>query len=358
MSTIMFSTGLPPYAQGTVAAPVGACFCLVPVQWPAPTDCMAAQLPKEQLQGFVQEPPRAPAPEQPTWRPAAWAWPVLGPAPAAEPPRPVAAPVAEQPAEPPAEPQGVPGADGVEGRVWALAQDSTGSRLVQRALEEAADDQARVALAGELRGHVLEAMRCPHANHVLQKCIVSMRPTALQFVVDEIAMPDPTLAVQVARHKYGCRILQRLLEHCRRDQLHSLVEALSACAVALSKHAYANFVVQHLLEYGSEEERRRLSRLFEQHAKALGKDDHGRAVLSAALAHTSPEERMALARAILRSQGLLVRMARTRQGHAAVRSVLEVLQGEERQVAYGQLVDGVAKLRLSRYGRMVLASLF
>ena len=61
------------------------------------------------------------------------------------------------------------------GRVWELSQDSKGCRDVQLALEQAGEDLRRLIVA-EVAGHVLDAMRCPHANHVLQKCITSSRP--------------------------------------------------------------------------------------------------------------------------------------------------------------------------------------
>jgi len=318
------------------------------VQLPAGVDCQLLQLPEELTQGPI---PGA------AW----WQLPVTvpmvgnGPATGLQPQSMPSAIAAQQPSFPSVPPP--PPSTRVNGRVWALAQDPCGSRRVQQALEEAADDQERAGLAMELRGHVLEALQCPHANHVLQKCIVSMRTQALQFVLDELMHPCPEQVVQVARHKYGCRILQRLLEHCRMDQLHRLVAELMASAVSLSKHAYANFVIQHLFEYGTQEQRCRLTGIFEHHAKALGKDDHGRAVLSKALSHVGSEERTSLARALLQEQGLLVRMARTRHGHAAVKSVLMALDGPEREAARGQLLEGVATLRMSRYGRTVVACL-
>ena len=51
-----------------------------------------------------------------------------------------------------------------------------------------------------------------------------------------------------ARHKYGCRVLQRLLEHARHDQLNGLVDALLAKAIPLSRHYFATYVMQHILE--------------------------------------------------------------------------------------------------------------
>lgn len=245
----------------------------------------------------------------------------------------------------------------VLGNVWRLSQDPVGSRRVQDAIDSADNDQARLALASELKGHVWDALQCPHANHVLQRCIVSLRSPALQFILDELVKPRASQVAQAARHRYGCRILQRLFEHCRQDQLEEFIDELMASAVSLSKHAYANFVMQHVLEYGAPEYRRRLTGILEQHAKAMVKDEHGHAVLSKAMANASREEQLRLARALLRENGLLLRMARGRHGHVAVKAVLDVLEGQEQEIARKQLLDSVAKLRLSRYGRSVAASL-
>ena len=67
------------------------------------------------------------------------------------------------------------GMTNLAGRVWELSQDSKGCRDVQLAIEQATDELRRLLVA-EVAGHVLDAMRCPHANHVLQKCITSSRP--------------------------------------------------------------------------------------------------------------------------------------------------------------------------------------
>jgi len=257
------------------------------------------------------------------------------------------------------------GADGfrplaqVAGRVWALARDPRGCREVQRALEVAGSDEARSALANELRGHVWEAMRCPHANHVLQKCIVSMRPQQSQFIIDELlcGTAGPSGASQAARHRYGCRIVERLIEHCPPQQVKRLVEDLVSDAVALSKHPYGNYVMQHLLEHGPPDQRRRLTRMLELHAHTAGSDCYARAVVSKALSHGAHADQVALARALLREPGLIATMARTRHGHVAAKFVLQNLEGQDSVEARRQLTADLAVLRASRYGRFVAACL-
>ena len=58
------------------------------------------------------------------------------------------------------------GSGAVVEQVWRLSRDPEGCRVVQELLADTAS-----ALGAELKGHVWEALRCPNANHVLQKAI-------------------------------------------------------------------------------------------------------------------------------------------------------------------------------------------
>merc|ERR1712139_268606 len=91
----------------------------------------------------------------------------------------------------------------VTGQVWSLAQDAKGSRAVQQALEDAESESVRGSIARELRGHILDAMQCPHANHVLQKCASILEASSLQFVIDEIAREDAQTICKLAQHRYA-----------------------------------------------------------------------------------------------------------------------------------------------------------
>merc|ERR1719379_3171626 len=96
---------------------------------------------------------------------------------------------------------------------------------------------------------------------------MTLRPQACQFIIDELVMvKNITVA---AKQKFGCRIIQRLLEHCREDQLQEIYEALLADGVELSKHPYGTYVMQHVAEYGTCEQVRRLLQLFQTHIGAM-----------------------------------------------------------------------------------------
>merc|ERR1712190_562957 len=138
--------------------------------------------------------------------------------------------------------------DSIRGRVWTLSQDADGCRKVQELIEDCTDGEQE-GIAAELQGHVWQALVCPHANHVLQKCIMSMRPQTCQFIIDELIMEKKVASG--AQLKYGCRVIQRLLEHCREDQVHEICEKLLASGIELSGHHFGSYVMQHLAEYGT-----------------------------------------------------------------------------------------------------------
>lgn len=246
----------------------------------------------------------------------------------------------------------------VAGQVWKLARDPNGCREVQCAFETL-DPEECAALASELRGHIWEAARCPHANHVVQKCILSLKPKAAQFIIDELLNNGlgPNAISQVARHRYGCRIVERLIERCEESQVRRLVEGLVPDAVQLAKHPYGNYVMQHILEHGPSDQRSKLTSILVHHAHAVGSDCYARAVVSKALAFGSPEDQVKLAQALVREVGLITTMARTRHGHVAAKYVLQHLDGADRAEACRQLSQEVSALRQSRYGRFVAACL-
>jgi len=232
-----------------------------------------------------------------------------------------------------------------------LSQNAEGTRRVQDALDHASDEM-KEAMLQEFHGRAVKAMRDPHANHVLQKCISIMAPNSLQFMVEELLERDG-LATAVARHRYGGRIVQQLLKKCATSQVSELAEALMLKTVTLARHSFGNFSVQHLLEFGTEEQRHRLAQTITASADEICRSRAGDGVVAAALEHASPEDRRAIAQAMLTEPGLLLEMAQGRHGHLSVVRILNALEGQESIKAHMRLAMNIATLRTSRYGRNV-----
>jgi mRNA-binding protein PUF3 len=234
-------------------------------------------------------------------------------------------------------------------QVWDLAQDAKGTFQIQQALDDCSDLEERGALVAELRGHVFEATQCPHANHVLRKAITLMPADSLHFVVVELMSRGPEGITDIARHRYGCRILEGLLMHCPLEQLRCMVECLFAEAAALCMHMYGNFVVQRLFEQSSCTMRSQLFQVVMANLTAMGTNFYGSAVLGKAMQHVSETEKRLLALAIIHVHGLLPAVARYRHGKGIVELVLAEFEGEEKESAALQL--DALPLKIAKNGR-------
>jgi hypothetical protein len=206
--------------------------------------------------------------------------------------------------------------DEVASTAWWLAWTKRGSRLVQKAIEVGTDEDQKQIL-GALRGRVLEALKSPHANHVLQKCIEVMSPDQLQFAVTEI-QHDLTF---VARHRFGCRILQRLIEHGHPCQTEGLISELVSDAARLCRHQFGNFAIQHILQHGAAAQRSAIAKMLCADAIRLAKHRIASYVISCALSHCAAQDVQMLTQEVLQDAGQLADLSRRQYGSFVVREV-------------------------------------
>lgn len=215
------------------------------------------------------------------------------------------------------------GVDELRGKVWLSSRSAQGSRDVQAVLETAADAEVE-ELALELRGHVLEATRCRHANHVLQKCIGPRAPRATRAIAQELMGQGTTETLQVAKHRYGCRIVQRILEFGDPAVTGELSEILIGGAKDLCTHAFGNYVMQQLLVHGSEHHSHELVKLLRIDAAELCASFHAPAVIAEALRVEGRQDVVELALALAEKPDLLSRMARSEHGLSAAQRAMHI----------------------------------
>jgi len=180
----------------------------------------------------------------------------------------------------------------------------------------------------ELKGHVCEMVASPHANHVLQRLIELLPPSFVTFVLEEMAArwsPD-----YVAKHKFGCRVFERILDHFPVSAgscapLASFLDKLLENAEAHCFHAMATFIMQHLLEHGSEKHKAAIVAALRGSLEKAALDSHASGVLDQALTLLAPEEQQSLAEQVLMVPGLLAKMAQSNKSAAA--RLLLLVQG-------------------------------
>jgi len=240
----------------------------------------------------------------------------------------------------------------LHGSVARLAFDREGCRPVQLAIQ-VADQAAAAELLTELQGYVKAAVHSPHANFVLQAVITAL-PTAMSnFVVQELM----GFGAYTARHRFGCRILCRLIEHSGASpDLAKLFDEVLDEAEGLCRHAFGHYVIQSMLEHLPE---RRAQIVQALRADLLGCARHASAsrVVEAALAHCAEEERQALALELVGAgcEGLEA-LAQSQFGSFVLKALLRV-PGRASEEAWAQISSAPAQLSQAKYAQRLLRDL-
>jgi len=203
----------------------------------------------------------------------------------------------------------------LRGQVWRLSRDAMGCRLVQDVLELGSRES--VELGKELHGHVLEAAVCPHANYVVQKVVSHLSLASSRFVAQELEGN----ATRVAKHRFACRVLCRLLEFCPADTTTSLVDELLQDVSRLCSHSFAQHVMQSILENGKDQHKKQIADelLSEPFRYATGKNSSY--LLEKVLCYCQPAEQEALLFKLGQPEQVL-ELAKTQYGSYVARALL------------------------------------
>jgi hypothetical protein len=151
--------------------------------------------------------------------------------------------------------------------VFAEAPDC---RAAQLALEKASPPEQVTLLAG-LRGQIRKAMQDKNANYTVTKAVEIMPTGRVRFIAQELFGRGR----EVARHRYGCRVICRLLEHSSQKDtsVMQLLEEVLLDAENLCTNCFGSIVMRHFLEHGLPEHQHRIAQAL-CHAKAPEKGEH------------------------------------------------------------------------------------
>jgi len=186
--------------------------------------------------------------------------------------------------------------EGISGHVRALSFDSAGCHVVQQAMKVSGADVA-TGLAKELEGSGKDAAYSPYANYVLQRIVEALPHSSTSFVAEELL----GVAANVSQHRFGCRILCRLFEHCAKSiAALSIADELMTDILALSRHEYGHYVLQALVEHGSAGHRRAIAQAFVGDLAFHVEDGSTSYVLESIFMHCAEHEQRELLVALLR----------------------------------------------------------
>jgi len=231
---------------------------------------------------------------------------------------------------------------------WAFST-KVSSRAAQLVLQDASANHAML-LASSLQGHVLRAAQSKHANHVVQKIVEVLPIARVAFIVEELY----GFGYETARHRFGCRLLCRILEHLSPGDEAScrLVDDVLAKVHELCSHVFGSYVIRHVLEFGLPEHKHRVAVALLPYVGWCAKHRLGSHVVEAAVKSCAPEDRRALATKLLADQDIAA-LAMNQFGRHVVRALL-AMPGPLKDETEDALVRVKEQLKHSRFGRGVL----
>jgi hypothetical protein len=235
-----------------------------------------------------------------------------------------------------------------QGALLNLAFDKEGCRLVQCMLE-CADLDTTIVMHKELAPNVRDMAGSPHANYVVTKMIEVAPVESVGLIITHLR----NHAEQIARHRYGCRIICRLLQRSFKDKdnpdipglpgLGGLVREVLGKAQALCCHIFAHHVIQSILENTLvDDDKHDIFMALHGELTRCAQDRHASFVIQAALKCCSPKDVEDLSDGLIM---MLPQLATTRFGSYVYNTLC--VQGNTRDKAIGALREHYAQGHMS-----------
>lgn len=236
--------------------------------------------------------------------------------------------------------------------VRQLSFDHVGCRLVQDALTVAKKKEA-ADLVAELAGCIKQAVESPHANYVIQQAITELHSSSLGTMLDELRLVAPDLSY----HKFGCRIMCRLVEHgLTHPTGAAIIEVAFRDVKNLCLHNFGRRVIETILEHGLPDQKRLIAGVLRDNIDIYATHKYGSRMIEKAWEWCSADDRETLADAVLRHPGGVVSLAEDRFGWYVVRTLVR-LRCKSACLARRVLHEESHRLRTSHFGRGVLEQL-
>jgi len=245
----------------------------------------------------------------------------------------------------------------LRGSVLRLSLEPFGCRVIQMALDVASASQ-KEDLVAELHDHVRLAISSPHANFVIQKVIEVLPIKSASFIAEELV----TVAAEVARHRFGCRILSRLVEHhlCGNGSAPSadlLIDEVLLETDQLIHHNFARHVLELILEHGTENHKEKIAKSIRNNIHHYAKNRFASYVVEKALLFCPTQDTHAMVSGLLDDSERFLMLAVHECGTHVVKAIIK-MHGDCAAKAKELLLREVNRLESSKFGKRLLDELY
>eukprot|EP00581_Thalassiosira_minuscula_P017159 CAMPEP_0183722464 /NCGR_PEP_ID=MMETSP0737-20130205/14406_1 /TAXON_ID=385413 /ORGANISM="Thalassiosira miniscula, Strain CCMP1093" /LENGTH=529 /DNA_ID=CAMNT_0025952623 /DNA_START=116 /DNA_END=1705 /DNA_ORIENTATION=+ len=260
--------------------------------------------------------------------------------------------------------------------VVSLCLHMHGCRVIQKAIR-CLEQEEVCKLITEFQDKVLTFIHDPNGNHVIQRCIQVMNSFAknaessgdpdlasslsdqMQFIIDDIVANVETLST----HRYGCRVVQRAIEHCVDKQKNDVLESMIACHEKLVVDQYGNYVVQQVLACGSEVHKAEILKTLTTNGALLAMSKHKYAsnVVESVLTHGETHHKEKILEEMLKdTRGevggycCIIELSKDPIANYVVNKAIEVCENEQKAMIFEVISSSRQELSKSPYAKYVL----
>ncbi|KAH9622622.1 hypothetical protein KSS87_019253 [Heliosperma pusillum] len=220
---------------------------------------------------------------------------------------------------------------------------------------EVVDVDQKIKMVQELDGHIMRCVRDQNGNHVIQKCIECVPEENIQFIIQSFFDQVVTLST----HPYGCRVIQRVLEHCKDPKTQNKVmDEILASVSMLAQDQYGNYVIQHVLEHGKSHERTTIIKELAGKIVIMSQQKFASNVVEKCLAFGDAQEREILVNEMLGTTDEnepLQAMMKDQFANYVVQKVLETCSDEKREYILSRIKVHLNALKKYTYGKHIVA---
>jgi hypothetical protein len=268
------------------------------------------------------------------------------------------------------------------GQAVLLSMQMYGCRVVQKALEYV-NTQRLITIVGEFENSQV-LLRCVHdsnGNHVIQKCIEvvskaskeASTPDMSDYLSSRIMFIINSFQGRVkelSSHPYGCRVVQRILEHCSSPQKAIILEELRKCCSELVQDCYGNYVIQFVMQHGWDADRAVLIKEVQAHLLDFSQHKFASNVVEKCLQYANKRDRDEMIWAIINitfdlnnpvdaktGHCVLESMVRDPYANYVVQKVIDVSDERQRAAIVRYVKENIVQLRRYTYGKHIIVRL-
>ncbi|KAF8798039.1 ARM repeat-containing protein [Phlegmacium glaucopus] len=244
----------------------------------------------------------------------------------------------------------------IEQNVVSFSLQIYGCRVVQKAIEYTSPEQ-QIRIIHELQPQILKCIKDAHGNHVIQKLIEVVSPERLMFLS---TICDNLL--ELSTHPYGCRVLQRCLEHLPEEHTISLLQAVHHFTLDLMQDQYGNYVIQFILQQGRPQDKSRVISKIRGNLIQLAQHKFASNVCEKALICADADTRRLLISEIMTpqpdGQSAILIMVKDQYANYVLQRALTVVESDQRELFFHQVKPLLLALRKSTtaYNRPLISS--